>query len=346
MNIKAIHRFLQKLLTTQVVDAVFVGATSHGALPMPTLFIDPEKMDGIDPLAPVVPLNAARQAAVLIRQPTGRKICLVLRPCEVRALIELAKLKQCVLDDVLLIGMECLGRMENSIYLDHAKQNSDLSTDFLTNSELQKQITTTCQVCEHFLPANTDINIGMIGQDQIEFSALSERGTVILSELDLTPSPLNKKELITGILKQRKTRRASLFKETGDLLQDMGAFQKMLSACLNCYNCRQACPVCYCRECVFLTDVFAHPPETLLQRAQNKGELKMPTDTTMFHLTRLAHIGHACVGCGHCSSVCPSDIPVAAIFMTVAAQIQDFYKYTPGQDINEPIPQNLASINI
>jgi formate dehydrogenase subunit beta len=58
----------------------------------------------------------------------------------------------------------------------------------------------------------------------------------------------------------------------------------------------------------------------------------------MFHLTRLAHMSHACVGCGHCSSVCPSNIPVADIFRTVAAQTQALFDYQPGRDISEPIP--------
>jgi formate dehydrogenase subunit beta len=58
----------------------------------------------------------------------------------------------------------------------------------------------------------------------------------------------------------------------------------------------------------------------------------------MFHLTRMAHMSHACVGCGHCSSVCPSHIPVADVFIQVAAATQALYQYEPGRDVNEPIP--------
>ncbi|MCP4754396.1 MAG: formate dehydrogenase, partial [Proteobacteria bacterium] len=96
--------------------------------------------------------------------------------------------------------------------------------------------------------------------------------------------------------------------------------------------------VCYCRECVFLTDVFSHDPEVFIRRAQKKGRVKMPTETTMFHMTRLAHMSHACVGCGQCSSACPSSIPVADIFETVATQTQDMFAYVPGRRIDEPIP--------
>ncbi len=64
----------------------------------------------------------------------------------------------------------------------------------------------------------------------------------------------------------------------------------------------------------------------------------MPADTVMFHLTRLAHMSHACVGCGQCASVCPSGIPVADIFKTVAVRTQDLFDYEPGKDLSEPIP--------
>jgi len=55
---------------------------------MPTLVTDPEKLDGIDPLAPVFPINAAKVVSKLTRKPIGGRIGVVLRPCEMRAFIE------------------------------------------------------------------------------------------------------------------------------------------------------------------------------------------------------------------------------------------------------------------
>ena len=138
---------------------------------------------------------------------------------------------------------------------------------------------------------------------------------------------------------EREKKQKELFEKTGKMLKNVVAFQTEIANCLNCYNCRVACPVCYCKECVFLTDVFNHKPETLLLRAEKKGAVKMPVDTSMFHLTRLSHIGHSCIGCGQCSSVCPVDINVADIFRTVAAETQKFYDYEPGRDLLEQIPQ-------
>jgi formate dehydrogenase (coenzyme F420) beta subunit len=74
------------------------------------------------------------------------------------------------------------------------------------------------------------------------------------------------------------------------------------------------------------------------RRARQKGRVKLPADTTMFHLTRLAHISHSCVGCGQCSSVCPSHLPVAEMFITVSAATQEEFGYEPGRSLDEPIP--------
>ena len=110
-----------------------------------------------------------------------------------------------------------------------------------------------------------------------------------------------------------------------DSQEKLGAF---LSACVNCYNCRVACPVCYCRECVFVTDVFDHDPSQYLGWAQRGGAVKMPTDTMLYHITRLTHMSTACVGCGQCTNACPNDIPVMALFRTVAYRTQNaFFRY-------------------
>jgi formate dehydrogenase subunit beta len=102
-----------------------------------------------------------------------------------------------------------------------------------------------------------------------------------------------------------------------------------------------ACPVCYCKECVFVTDVFNHDPSQYLQWANRKGLIKMPTDTLFFHLTRLAHMSTACVGCGQCSNACPNDIPVMELFRTVANTAQQAFGYQAGDHIEQKPPLSV-----
>jgi formate dehydrogenase subunit beta len=339
-----IRDVLKTILSEKLVDAVLVPfKTEYSSLPMPTLIADPEKMLQAQPLAPVAPFNAARQAASVLRYPTGKKVAVVLRPCEIRALIELAKLKQCMLDEAILIGFDCLGRIENNIYIELAAQKEDITTSFYADSSIQDRITGICKACEYFQPERIDLTICILGtpiMEKIGLMAGTEAGENIIKGLGLSTGEqsADRETAANNLLQKRIEARDKLFSETSEKIKYIEKFQKTIANCLNCYNCRNACPVCYCKECVFLTDVFAHEPEVLQRRAAKRGAVKLPADTTMFHMTRLAHMSHACVGCGQCSSVCPSSIPVADIFKTVSARVQELYDYVPGRDISESIP--------
>jgi formate dehydrogenase subunit beta len=340
----AIRSLLRGLLDAKLADAVMVAArTPYSPLPMPTLFSDPAKLEAADPLAPVAPFNAARQAASLLRHDAGRRVAVVLRPCEVRALIELTKLHQCTLENSILLGIECLGRMENSVYLETLQEVPDLTTAFYQSDGHQERITAACQACTAFQPAAVDVALRLLGHDPAEsigLEALTDKGRSLVGAVGIAAAqpPEGREAAAAATLEKRRQRRADLLRDAGDRTGSLTKLQEYFATCLNCYNCRVACPVCYCRECVFGTDVFAHPPEVLLRRAVKRGVVKLPTDTTMFHLTRMAHMSHACVACGHCTSVCPSHIAVADVFIKVAIETQALYSYEPGRDVNEPIP--------
>ena len=341
----AVRQMLKKLLEANVVDAVMVAAlTPYSALPMPTLIADPELMDQAEPLAPVTAVSAARTASQLTRADTGRRLALVLRPCEMRAFIELVKLHQAGLDNLLLIGLDCPGRLENRDYLEEIAKNPDLAASFCRDEELQSRAARSCRTCVRFTPETADLTLGLLSGDlenRLAVAASTEVGEEAAAALKLASTgdvETARKQAIERLREKREAARIVLFAEMKEKAGDIEGLQKLTGACLNCYNCRQACPVCYCKECVFVTDVFLHEPEVYLRRAARRGAVKLPAETTMFHLTRLAHMSHACVGCGQCESVCPSDIPVAGLFASVAARTQELYDYVPGRDPDEPIP--------
>jgi formate dehydrogenase (coenzyme F420) beta subunit len=342
--VSTVRELIRQLLSENAVEAVFALAkTPYGHLPMPTLVTDPAKVETADPFAPAAPFNAARQAVMVLRHATPGTTLLILKPCEIRALVELVKLNQCTLENAVIVGFDCLGRMENADYLSSSGQDETFSNAFLSKPALQTGIATTCASCTAFLPDGADIAIRFLGDDPVKrigISAMTPKGEAVVKALGLTEtSPCASREMaITQVMEARQKAKTVLFEETSAAISSMEGFQKKIASCLNCYNCRQACPVCYCNECVFLTDVFRHDPEILLNRAKKRGAVKLPPDTAMFHLTRLAHIGHACVGCGHCTSVCPSGISVADIFRTVSENVQSLLGYVPGRDKDEPIP--------
>ena len=78
--------------------------------------------------------------------------------------------------------------------------------------------------------------------------------------------------------------------------------------------------------------------EKYLGWAKKRGMIKMPTDTLLFHLTRMNHMATSCVGCGMCAEACPNDIPVGNIFRLVGLGAQKLFDYVPGRSLDEELP--------
>jgi formate dehydrogenase subunit beta len=350
---------LQDFFKTMLRDGDINGLMVAQHMPvksavMPTLVTDPDKLDTADPLAPVFPINAAKVVSKLTRKPLGGKVAVVLRPCEIRAFIELVKLKQGRVDDVVLIGMDCLGAYSNVQYPEFAGDNAmEATLRFYQNIQEGKgtacngfDVSPACKACEYPIPENADVLIGLVGvdlKDHLLVKANTVRGEELLENLGLssTSEPEKRRKEIEKLVAERLAYRDQMFSETSEVTSDVEKLVGYLSNCVNCYNCRVACPVCYCKECVFLTDVFDHEPSQYLRWAKRKGILKMPTDTVFFHLTRIAHMSTACIGCGQCSNACPNNIPVMEIFRTVAHYTQKAFDYEAGRSLEDEPPLSI-----
>jgi formate dehydrogenase subunit beta len=100
--------------------------------------------------------------------------------------------------------------------------------------------------------------------------------------------------------------------------------------CIKCYGCRDACPICYCSEC-------------LLEAKRgfvNKGEV--PPDI-MFPLTRLSHVAHSCINCGQCQDGCPMELPLSILCSFLHNELSEIFGYTPGIDVDERPPLATAT---
>ena len=141
-----------------------------------------------------------------------------------------------------------------------------------------------------------------------------------------------------ALVDTRREFKEALRTEYREKVKDVGGLLELISGCTNCYNCRVACPVCYCRECVFVTDTFSHESRQYFGWAQKRGRLRMPTDTLFYHLTRMAHMSTLCVACGQCTSACPNDIPVSQLFSMVGEDAQKVFDYVAGRSPDEEQP--------
>jgi len=348
----SLKAFFKSILETEEISALLIPQRlPMKNMVMPTLISDPERLDGIDPLSPAFPMNAAKIVSKLTRKQIGAKVMVVMRPCEIRAFIELVKLKQGRMDEIVIVGVDCLGAYRNTDYFQFVGDDVEASTQRFYESVLAGKgaaldnvdLAPACKACEYPVSANADILIGLYGvetNDYLLVQSQTPAGEEVLSRLNLpgTEEPAGRKEAVKALIADRKDYRDRMFAETSEATNSLEKLTTYLANCVNCYNCRVACPVCYCKECVFVTDVFNHEPAQYLRWANRKGSIKMPTDTVFYHVTRLAHMSTACVGCGQCSNACPNEIPVMELFRVLADRTQKGFDYEAGRNLEEKPP--------
>jgi len=343
----AMRQFLASLLEKKLVDALLVPLElPTGDNVVPTIVSRPEQIQAANPLAPVMPVNAARLVSrITLISPSPERLGVVLRPCELRALVELVKLKQASLEKLLLIGIDCHGTYSVADYGKLAKESSSPTEDFLKRVQEGKddpRLRKACQVCEYPVPMGADLTIGLLGVDLekgILLVAGTPEGERVIQELGLEENSAEERQsAIAKLLETRAGKRAELLKQTQAEIMGLDKLMATFATCLNCHNCKTACPLCYCKECFFDSPVFEFEAEKYLGWAKRKGALRMPSDTLLFHLTRLNHMVVSCVGCGLCTEACPNDIPVSDIFRLVGYQVQKMLDYVPGRSLDEELP--------
>jgi formate dehydrogenase subunit beta len=347
--------FFRSILQLEDISAILVPQHLPGKnVVMPTLVTDPKQLNSTDPLAPFFPFNGAKIVSRLTRKPLGAKVAVLLRPCEIRAFVELVKLKQGRTEEVILVGIDCLGAFKNDDYIQiNGKKEKEFTSRFCKDALSGKKMTfegfdlaPACKACENPVPNGADILIGLFGVDtdnHVLIQARTPKGETLYDNLDLseTEEPLERLAAIESLVADRTAYRDKMFYETLEATNSIEKLNTYFAECVNCYNCRVACPVCYCKECVFVTDVFNHDPVQYLRWAHRKGVIKMPTDTVFYHLTRIAHMSTSCVGCGQCSNACPNDIPVMELFRTVSYHTQKAFEYEAGRSIEDDLPLSV-----
>ena len=341
-----LRRFLADLLEQGVVDALLVPLEGPGGVGIaPALVVDPAQLERANPVAPAMPVNAAVLVSALTRREPGARIGAVLRPCEIRALIELVKLNQAHLDPLTIIGVDCLGTYEVTDYVRLVQAGGHPTAELLAQAP-EGDLTSldaapfraACQMCEFPLPAHADIAIGLLGVE-VGRGILVELPEELAERLGLTPTEADRRQgVVENLIAARIKKRDAVFAEVGERIQDLPGLLAQFATCIRCYNCTVACPLCYCKECLFRTPTFDHESDQYLRWAERKGAIRMPVDTLLFQLTRMNHMAVACVGCGMCESACPSDLPLTAIFRAVGSRVQALFDYQAGRSLEEELP--------
>jgi formate dehydrogenase subunit beta len=335
-TVGTLRRFMLRLLDEEIADRLFAPVESvEGGFPEPVVIADHETVRHANPLLPVMYENAAIALRDAIKQEPQLTYAAFLRPCEVRAVIELSKRGEIDLNNLVLIGMDCLATYEEAFYHDVNAAHPD-DPYWLMHQSLHYahagqiapyRYRTACQFCER--PAAdiqaVNIQIGLIGVDAAETVLVmaQEREDIRLKLHKLTdrvatePETVGREITVWRLADRRKKAADRKLAELGLLDANFGAILGYLSKCNMCGECLDSCPLCTesLRTAIKggRTDFFT----ALIQESQ-----------------RLM----SCSGCGMCQDCCPEGIPLTAISHALSRSMQAHMHYVPGRSVKETLP--------
>jgi ferredoxin len=141
-------------------------------------------------------------------------------------------------------------------------------------------------------------------------AACAHRNPVIYDELAGDPVPEQ-----TGVDPYASVRQVEAMSPE----EKWNYFEDLISNCIRCYACRNACPLCYCPTC-FVDE----------SRPQWVGKSQDPTDVRTFHLLRAYHCAGRCTDCGACERACPMGIKVREFTKKLNKDCLELYGWEAG----------------
>lgn len=342
----AVLNIFKKALADNIVDAVLIPAKVPDTDAYSWILLQDESLfDIADPLPPVMNVQGGRALSSFSKKgELDLKIAALMRPCEIRAAVELLKLHQVDLDNVTLVSIDCPGAMPLRDYMNDPKKINDSFKKISEQWEISESLRPACQHCHRFSlmdGTGSDLHIGLLGENnKVTLISNSPTGQDVMDKLGFEPKDSLDKWKATKekLVKEKSKKRESFLKEWQEKIKKTDGFFNELNKCINCHNCMNACPICYCQQCYFDSQTINFKPETYLQKSKEKGALRFPLNTLLFHVGRMSHMVLSCVACGACEDACPVSVPVGRLFSMVGDQTQKEFDYIPGLNREDALP--------
>ncbi len=295
-----IRNVARNLLENGTVD-VFIGY-KKGSVPMmnePVLLRNPDEADLL--------YWDSNCALNLCNYLTGRtdRIGILATGCNSRNIVTHIIENQIRRDQLYIVGIPCTGMIDHRAVsravgykeITDITESGDTFTvkgrDFRETFSKAEYMQGNCKVCRHRNPVEYDEMIGEPVEEQKDVEPYSD----VKNIEQMTPDDRN------------------------------GFFRRLISRCIRCYACRNACPLCYCPTC-FVDE----------SRPQWVGKSIDPTDTMTFHLLRAFHCAGRCTDCGACERACPMGISMRQFTKKLNKDAEELFFWEAGLSLDERPP--------
>jgi ferredoxin len=300
---------LREKVSNLIDDLKMVIGYTKSNIPMRVnpLFI--EKKEEIDNLIfNNLCINNLATYSYFLSQEIEGKIGIILKPCDVRAIVQLLAEGLIDRDKIKIISVECNGVIDSK--------------------KVQKKINGL-----KIASVGVSDNIIKIGTSEKDFEFNIEE---VYAEKCYDCSIYDKPPIFDEFIENDKKFNIKQKKEYEDLLEfeklsleEINSFwEEEFSRCIRCYACRNICPLEICRDrCI-----------TQLEQPHWQSQKISSSEGKFFQLIRVMHLAGRCVECGECERACPSNIPILKLMKKMNKEIKRIFGYVPGLSIESKPP--------
>jgi len=341
----AVTALLKFALESGLVDAVLAIKARDGDRydSIPVLITDPEEIKDTAGVLHSSSINIPRYLKEYMAGVYNRKLAVVCKPCDARALIELAKREVMHLENLLLIGLNCTGTFSPQKAKEMFKEKfgvnpSDVIKEEIEDGKLKIRLKDeteverdlkvleeegygrreNCRRCEINIPTMADIACGRWG-NSIEVEQPNSEAIETRRKQDA---------LAIKLAQEWQEKDFTPFK-TMSPDERFSYWFSQFNQCIKCFGCRDACPICFCEHCMLEAD----------RGYVSGGEI--PPDP-LWPMVRIVHVMDSCINCGQCQDACPMELPLSKLIFMLNKEVAPLFDYEPG--INVAVPAPLATV--
>ncbi len=311
---RAVVGLLGKVWERAGIDRML--APTRGAEPggvEPTWLTSSDALKQVDIFAPLMKRNAACELAT--RQEAGAQwTAALLRPCESRAVSDLARRERLSRERLLTIAFDCLSTITEEDYLERevreggAEAMSQEALQFARQGGiLAYRNRRACQACSHPTTRDADLVIGLIGMPVRKSILLIARDEATAQRLSLAEisDGLASDTLVESrtatvaqiVARNRKSAERFIQVLSSELPSDIDELIAFFDQCEPCQHCLESCAI-------------------------YDGELVALSERELGRAARVGRWLAACVGCGMCEQACPRNMPLTALHDRLAALVR------------------------
>ncbi|MHB8792064.1 MAG: 4Fe-4S dicluster domain-containing protein [Thermoleophilia bacterium] len=288
------------------------SATGAGGVAAPERFHTVEEAE-----TAIFDSTSVHNLAVHLPRLKGRAVGIVAKACDARSIVELIVEREVDRELVKIIAVSCPEMLDvKSIWRRYGYGASieDEGRELHVNGERVDRtafVQAKCLGCEQRQPAIYDEVVGGAQEpENVSTASGSKDSAGAVEPVSAASQPVNARQQLREAFQTMS-------------VEDRREFwREQYARCIRCHACREACPMCFCRDVCIMQTSDPHWTGGGINAAEAE----------MMQLIRVNHLAGRCTACGECERACPVGIPLMLLMEEQNRAVEEMFDYRAGID--------------